>query len=177
VISDIASFLRYFEGVHKRTVRDVSVLPEAAERWTPEPGPDEEASWGPPRIVRHIAEARGFFASAFRGDGWVWTELPESPSRDAWVPLLERSFADLERALADVSQERLMEKVDLIGGPGRPVSGWRLLMMMNEHEVHHRSQLATYAGLNGWPVKQIFGRTYESVAAQQEEEERRVRGG
>lgn len=175
MISDIASFLRYFEGVHKRTVRDVSALPEAAERWKPEPRPDEEASWGAPRIIRHIAEARGFFASAFRDDGWVWTDLPESPSRDAWGPLLDRSFSDLEKALADVPQERLTEKVELIGGLGRPVSAWRLLMMMAEHEVHHRSQLATYAGLNGWPVQQIFGQRYEDVVAQREAELRRSR--
>jgi uncharacterized damage-inducible protein DinB len=35
--------------------------------------------------------------------------------------------------------------------------------MMAEHEVHHRSQIMTYAGLNRWPVAQIFDRTYEEV--------------
>jgi uncharacterized damage-inducible protein DinB len=176
VISDIASFIRYFEGVHRRTVRDVSGLPEEAETWMPAPADDEEASWGIPRIVRHIAEARGFFASAFRGDGWVWTELEESPARGAWVPMLQRSFEDLERAIGDVRDERLTEKAELIGGFGRPVSAWRFLMMMAEHEVHHRSQLDTYAGLNGWPVQQIFGQRFEDVAALREEEERRARG-
>lgn len=176
MISDIASFLRYFEGVHRRTVRDVSALPKAAETWLPEPGNDEEAGWGVPTIVRHIAEARGFFASAFRGDGWVWSDLPETPTTDTWVPVLEASFEELRRSLESAPEERLRAKVELIGGRGRPVSGWRLLMMMTEHEVHHRSQLATYAGLNGWPVHQIFGQRYEDVAAQREEEERKARG-
>jgi uncharacterized damage-inducible protein DinB len=40
-------------------------------------------------------------------------------------------------------------------------------MMMLEHEVHHRSQIDTYAGLLGWPVPQIFERTYESISALQ----------
>jgi hypothetical protein len=37
-------------------------------------------------------------------------------------------------------------------------------MMMLEHDVHHRSQIDTYAGLEQWPVQQIFGRTAEEVA-------------
>jgi uncharacterized damage-inducible protein DinB len=34
----------------------------------------------------------------------------------------------------------------MIDTPGS-LSGWRILMMMLEHEVHHRSQIDTYAGL------------------------------
>jgi len=41
-------------------------------------------------------------------------------------------------------------------------------MMMLEHEVHHRSQIDTYAGLEGWPVPDIFGRSAESIDALQE---------
>ena len=58
----------------------------------------------------------------------------------------------------------------------RTMSAWRTLLMMTEHEVHHRSQIATYAGLNGWPVHQIFGRTNESVVSQRDVQLRR-RGG
>ena len=34
------------------------------------------------------------------------------------------------------------------------LSGWRILMMMLEHDIHHRSQIDTYAGINGWDVPQ-----------------------
>jgi hypothetical protein len=40
-------------------------------------------------------------------------------------------------------------------------------MMNVEHEVHHRSQIDSYAGLEGWPVPDIFGRSWESIAALQ----------
>lgn len=40
-------------------------------------------------------------------------------------------------------------------------------MMMLEHEVHHRSQIDAYAGLQGWPVPDIFGRSAESIDALQ----------
>ena len=41
--------------------------------------------------------------------------------------------------------------------------GLAILMMMIEHEVHHRSQIDTYAGLQGWPVPDIFGRSAETI--------------
>jgi uncharacterized damage-inducible protein DinB len=43
------------------------------------------------------------------------------------------------------------------------LSGWRVLMMMVEHDIHHRSQIDTYAGLNGWPVPDIYGRSAETI--------------
>ena len=30
------------------------------------------------------------------------------------------------------------------------LSGWRVLLLMMEHDIHHRSQIDTYAGINGW---------------------------
>lgn len=171
MIADLPSFLRYFEGVHRRTVRDVGSLPEEAERWKPPPSEEEEASWGVPQIVRHIAEARLFFASAFLGEGWVWDAWPGSLERGSdWPATLEESFSAFSARVEGAPPERLREKLEPIGGEGRLLSGWRVLMMMVEHEVHHRSQLDTYAGLNGWPVNQTFGRTNEWVVSKREAE-------
>jgi uncharacterized damage-inducible protein DinB len=54
----------------------------------------------------------------------------------------------------------------MLDSPGT-LAGWRILMMMLEHEAHHRSQIDAYAGLQGWPVPDIFERSYESVEALQ----------
>ena len=163
--------MRYFEGVHGRTVRDVSSLPEEAESWMPPPSEEQEASWGVPQIVRHLAEARLFFAGAFLGEGWVWDAWPNPvESKDDWRGALEESFAKFSERVNEAPPERLREKIDPIAKEGRPLSGWRVLLMMVEHEVHHRSQLETYAGLNGWPVNQTFGRTNEWVVSQREAE-------
>jgi len=170
MIADIRSFLRYFESVHRRTVRDVEALPLESERWKPPTG-EGEGAWGAPQIVRHIAEGRQFFASAFLGRGWVWDPWPEPvDGREAWVPALERSWELFVDALGGTGEEQLHSRLELIGQPETTVSGWRVLMMMVEHEVHHRSQLATYAGMNGWPVHQIFGRTNEWVLGQRDAE-------
>lgn len=47
------------------------------------------------------------------------------------------------------------------------LSGWRVLMMMVEHDIHHRSQIDTYAGVNGWPVPDIYGRSAETIGSLQ----------
>ena len=176
MIADVESFVRYFEGIHRRTARDVADLPSEAETWTPPEREEEEASWGVPQLVRHVAEARGFFVSAYLGRGWVWDPWPEPmETRDRWVPGLQASFDRAASALRE-GPDRLRERVDPIGGEGPKLSGWRVLMMMAEHEVHHRAQISAYAGLNGWPVHQTFGLTNEFVVAQLEDEVRRSRG-
>ena len=167
---DVATYVKYFQGVRRRTIRDVAALPEEAETWTPPYG-DGEAGWDIPKIVEHIAESPFFFASAYRGEGWVWGALPvELGDRSSWVPALEESaqrFADL---VANAPDEWLMRRVEALGNPDASIAGWRVLMMPIEHEIAHRAQLTTYAGLNGWPVHQIFDRTNEWVVAQREEQ-------
>lgn len=46
---------------------------------------------------------------------------------------------------------------------GRPVEGWRVLLLLLEHDVHHRAQVQTYAGLFGWGAQHIYGRSAEDV--------------
>jgi uncharacterized damage-inducible protein DinB len=43
-------------------------------------------------------------------------------------------------------------------------------MMMLEHDIHHRSQIDTYAGLNGWDVPQIYNRSAETIGTLQEQQ-------
>ncbi len=100
-----------------------------------------------------------------RGEG-----RPEEPA--TWVPHLEATAAAFHRRLAGTPDTWLERRVGLIDTPGS-LSGWRVLMLMIEHEVAHRSQIDAYAGLEGWPVSPIFGRTFEDVLALQAQERRR----
>ena len=128
MITDVGAFLQWFDGVNRRTIRDVSLLPAEAETWTPpKTSDDEESGWGIPRLVEHIVEARGYFASAFEGRGWVWDQWPERLStRDTWRPALEQSAEQLRTRLEAVPNERLREKVELLGQAEQKVSAWRL---------------------------------------------------
>jgi uncharacterized damage-inducible protein DinB len=90
--------------------------------------------------------------------------LPVALPRVRWVPELEASAAELAESLRETPHDWLQRRVAAIDGSDATLSGWRALMNMVEHEVHHRSQIDTYAGINGWKVPQIFNRSAEEVA-------------
>jgi len=163
--------------VFRRTARDIAALPPAAARWRP-PARESESGWSIGQLVGHIAGARLYFASAYRGDGWLYPELPfQADDQATWLPHLEATAAEFRRRLEGTPDAWLARRVELIDTPDS-VSGWRVLMLMIEHEVAHRSQIDAYAGLEGWPVPPIFGRTFEDVQAlQAQERQRRARRG
>ena len=171
MITDIETFLRYFRGVHKRALRDIGALPPAAEKWAPPSGRGENA-WSIAEIVRHMAGTRMYFARAYRGEGWIadW-EPPITKSQSSWLPALEASAEEFVRRLEGTPNEWLQRKVRMLDTDGE-LSGWRVLMMMLEHEVHHRSQIDTYAGLEGWDVPHIYGRSAEQVGLERERQRR-----
>lgn len=177
MITSVGAFLDWYDGVNRRTVRDVALLPAEAETWKPPVPEDGETGWGFPKIVAHIAEARGYFASALLGRGWVWDAWPDDLSaRGTWVPALDQSAAEFRAALQDAPDELLTRRLQLIADPDRTMSGWRALTMLAEHEIHHRAQISAYAGLQGWPVAQTFDRTNEWVVAQRDAQIERHRG-
>jgi uncharacterized damage-inducible protein DinB len=172
MITDVESFLRFFDSVRRRTERDIAALPPAAAAWRPPPA-SGEAGWGIGELVGHIGAIRLYFASAYRGEGWILTEPDIDRARqETWVPWLRTSAEQFVMRMRETPAGWLTRRIEMIDTPGT-LPGWRLLMMMLEHEVHHRSQIDTYAGLQGWPVPQIFERTYESISAIQPEERAR----
>jgi uncharacterized damage-inducible protein DinB len=164
MITDMRAYLRFFDGVRRRTERDIAALPAGAAAWRPPPT-DGEHGWSIGRIVGHIGGSRLYFASAYRGEGWLapTLELDEN-AQDTWLPWLRSSADRFAALLADTPADWLTRRVETIDTPGATLSGWRLLMMNVEHEVHHRSQVDSYAGLQGWPVPDIFNRAWETIA-------------
>jgi uncharacterized damage-inducible protein DinB len=173
MITDIASYLGFFGSVRRRTERDIAALPPEAAAWRP-PAGMHGIGWTIGDIVGHIGSARLYFASAYRGEGWIAIE-PELDRNDArtWIPWLQSSADRFSDLLRDTPTQWLTRKVEMIDTPGS-LSGWRILMMMLEHEVHHRSQIDTYAGLEGWPVPDIFERSAEAISALQPAEKEKV---
>jgi uncharacterized damage-inducible protein DinB len=149
-------------------MRDVAALPPEADGWTPGTGEGEKA-WSINKLVGHMAGSRLYFASAYRGEGWISSAPPDVSTRDRWVPALEESFGEFRRQLADTPTGWLDRKIPMIDSNGE-LAGWRLLLMMMEHDIHHRSQIDTYAGINGWDVPHIFYRSAEAIGALQEQE-------
>ena len=164
MITDMGAYLRFFDGVRRRTERDIAALPAGAAAWRP-PAGDGEQGWSIGRIVGHIGGSRLYFASAYRGEGWLapTLELDEN-AQETWLPWLRSSADRFTALLADTPADWLTRRVETIDTPGATLSGWRVLMMHLEHEVHHRSQIDAYAGLQGWPVPDIFNRAWETIS-------------
>ena len=161
VIESISAFLRYFDAVNRRAVRDISALPREADGWAPPIGAGEKA-WNINTIIGHMAGSRLYFVSAYRGDGWISPAAPDVSRRELWVAGIDESARELRAALDGTPDAWLQRKVAMIDSGGA-LSGWRILMMMLEHDIHHRSQIDTYAGLNGWDVPDIYGRSAETI--------------
>ena len=93
MITDIVSYLRFFDSLRRRTERDITALPPEAAAWRP-PAVQGETGWSIGDIVGHIGSARLYFASAYRGEGWMG--IPPELDRDdarTWIPWLQSSAA------------------------------------------------------------------------------------
>jgi uncharacterized damage-inducible protein DinB len=166
VITSVPAFLKYFDAVNRRAMRDIGALPPEADGWAPPSGAGERA-WGINKLVGHMCGSRMYFASAYLGEGWVSPPPPDVSTRSRWLPALQESADAFKARLAGTPDAWLERRVEMIDSGG-DLAGWRLLLMMMEHDIHHRSQIDTYAGLNGWEVPQIYNRTAEHIGTLQE---------
>jgi uncharacterized damage-inducible protein DinB len=159
VLTAVGDFVRYFEGVRRRTWAVVDrVTPELLE-WAPRAG---EFTCG--AILRHLAGAERFFVIKVAEDRWT-ADLEPGPALDhaATRARLEATHREAMARLLTVSDERLRESIEDLEG-GR-VKVWRFLMAMVEHEVHHRSQLDCWLAAAGVEPPQLYGYRMEDVVA------------
>ncbi len=174
MFTDIDGFLRYFRSVNRRAVRDVTALPPEADGWTPpladRVAMNDELAWSINKLIGHMCGSRLYFASAYRGEGWISPEPPDVSSAELWAPALDSSFEAFSRLVTEVGPDGLTRQIEMIDTPGATLSGWRVLLMMMEHDIHHRSQIDTYAGLNGWDPPDIYFRSAEMIADKQDEQ-------
>lgn len=175
MLTTIDDFLRYFDGVHRRTLRDIQALPPAASGWAPDAG-EGEGSWSVNEVVAHLSNVRDYMTSAYLGNGWLAPEMPDTSDWASWAPVIQASAERLQASLAGTPDAWLNRRVRAIAS-NETIVGWRILLMMVEHEVHHRSQLDTYAGLNGWEPPQIYGLHWEQVMGMQDIERAKLSTG
>src|SRR5581483_8397980 len=139
VIASVREFTEYFDGVRRRTIAFFRMIPPARVDWAPEPG---EYTCGD--IVRHVATCESMFTGVVADGVWRYDghDRALGASRDEALALLDARHAESTRALARTADAALAEIRPALEPGGRPIRGWRVLMAMCEHEIHHRSQLA-----------------------------------
>jgi uncharacterized damage-inducible protein DinB len=160
MIASLREFSEYFDGVRRRTVGFFRMIPAERIDWAPQGG---EYTCGD--IVRHVAASESMFTGVVTDGVWRYdghARAMGATLHDA-LALLEARHAAGSRALARAADAVLTDWRPPLSPGDRAIRGWRVLMAMSEHEVHHRSQLASYLTLMGIEAPDIFGLGVEDV--------------
>jgi uncharacterized damage-inducible protein DinB len=162
MIQSAADFIKYFEGVRRRTMNYIRVVPADRLGWSPKEGEFSCAD-----ILRHIIAAERMFVRVVIEDRWKYEdhETGHKQSLDELTASLETTHAEVMDRLKQLPDQDLNEPRFGPKREGQPIKAWRWLMVMAEHEIHHRSQLAVYLSLMGVQPPHIFGLGVEDLIA------------
>lgn len=160
-IRSIDSFLQYFETVRERTLRVVNAVPANRLEWRHTPG-----VFSPGDLARHIAATERYvFAENVLGRPSLYagcgTDLAEG--RDAVLAFMQRMHTESVAMLRGLTPADLEGKG--VGPQGHPITAWKLLRAMVEHEVHHRGEIYVYLALLGVPRPPLYGLTEPELRA------------
>lgn len=158
-IKDINTFLEYFEKVRERTLKVIKVIPRDKINWTYKEGKFTFAD-----IIRHLAtierfmyaENAQFKPSRYPGHG---KELAES--YEEVMEFFNRSHSEAMNIFSKLTTEDLEKKCSTPAGI--PITLWKWLRAMVEHEIHHRGQIYLYLGMLDIVTPPIYGLTSEEV--------------
>lgn len=158
-ITNIETFLDYYENLRGRTVRVIKSIPPEKFDWTYQEGRFSFAD-----LIRHLAATERFmFAETVRGNKNIYPGH-ERDLADGYENVLrffnEKHFESMKifRALSD---EDLQKKCTTPNDT--PITVWKWLRAMAEHEIHHRGQIYALLGMLGVPAPPLYGLTSEEV--------------
>jgi uncharacterized damage-inducible protein DinB len=160
-ISDASAFVEYWRGVRGRTRRLLPLISEELMEWSP--GQDR---WTFGDLFRHLAAI----------ERWMYGEnIAGRPSRyPGHGPELARGGLAIAELVDRLHEESCsifghLTPTELAGKcvtpAGTPITTFKWLRAMVEHEAHHRGQIHLMLGLCHIKAPQIFGLTEEEVRA------------
>ena len=154
-------FLEYWPSIRKRTLRVAACIPAEKLEWALSP-----TQWNFGDLLRHLGGIeRGMYAetvsgrpSAYPGHG---RELADGLS-DV-MAYLDKCHADSIELFKALTPEQWEGKC--LTPAGTPITTWKWLRAMIEHEAHHRGQIYMMLGMLGVKTPPIYGLTEEEVHA------------
>jgi uncharacterized damage-inducible protein DinB len=158
-IHDLPIFLDYFDKIHQRTMRVARCIPPDKIDWT-----YREGKFTLGDLVRHIATInRYMYAETVSGRPSRYAGCGEelADGYDAVLEFAERLHRESVEIFALLTRLQLNSKC--MTPDGAPITGWKWLRAMVEHEVHHRGQIYLYLSMLGVPTPPLYGLTSEQV--------------
>jgi uncharacterized damage-inducible protein DinB len=160
-LHSIEPFLRYQQNVRERTMRVARCIPSDKIDWTYAPG---KFTLGD--LLRHIAAV----------ERYMWAEtVQDHPSRytthgkeladglENVLAFMEKLHAESVEIFALLTPEDLQRKCST--PDAAPITTWKWLRLMLEHEIHHRGQIYLYLSILDVPTPPLYGLTSEQVRA------------
>jgi uncharacterized damage-inducible protein DinB len=158
-IEQIGPFLEYLKKVRQRTMRVLRCVPADKLEWTFRPGKFTIGD-----LARHVATIERYMfvetvigsRSAYSGCG---RDLADG--YDQVMQFLETLHAESVSILSTLSDSDLGRKC--ITPEGSPITAWKWLRAMVEHEIHHRGQIYLYMAMLEVATPPLYGLTSEQV--------------
>jgi len=158
-IDRIEEYLSYYARIRERTERVIAVVPDEHYDWSYKEGKFTIAD-----IIRHIANIERWVyvecvlgrPAAYRGCGKAYADAPGAVRK-----YLRDTYQESTALLSTLSEAYLQKKV--LSATGQPITCWKWLRALTEHEIHHRAQLYIYIGMLGVETPPIFGSTSEKL--------------
>jgi uncharacterized damage-inducible protein DinB len=126
------------------------------------PDPKSRSAWD---LAVHTALSDVWFADSILTGKFEWTGEPATPAEMTDCASVarwhEKQMADRLAKLRAMTPEQMLREVEFFGTKA-PACTW--LVMMNNHAVHHRGQLAAYLRAAGSKVPAIYGMSADENA-------------
>jgi uncharacterized damage-inducible protein DinB len=160
-IRSVGPFLEYWGNIRGRTRRVVACIPPDRVEWTYRPG---KFTLGD--VVRHLAAIERFMYAetvAGRPSRYAGCGRELADGYEAVLAYLDRLGAESRAIFAALTDADLQRKCETPAGT--PITTWKWLRAMVEHEAHHRGQIYLMLGLLAVPTPPLYGLTSEEVRA------------
>jgi uncharacterized damage-inducible protein DinB len=158
-IQDLGAFLDYLDKVYQRTVRVARCIPEGKLEWS-----FREGKFTLGDLVRHIAAIeRYMYGETIQGQPSRYAGCGRELADGLQDVLLfqERMHRESVEIFSRLSIEDLNRKCTT--PDGAPITVWKWLRLMVEHEIHHRGQIYIYLAMLDVPTPPLYGLTSEQV--------------
>jgi len=158
-ITNVTTFLEYYEKLRGRTLRVIQCIPPDKMDWTYKADKFTFAD-----LIRHLAASERFmFAENVSGNKSLYPGHGKELA-DGYDNVL-RFFSEMHdesmRIFRRLSDEDLQKKC--LTPSDAPVTIWKWLRALAEHEIHHRGQIYAYLGMLEIPAPPLYGLTSEEV--------------
>jgi uncharacterized damage-inducible protein DinB len=158
-LHSIEPFLRYQQNVRERTMRVARCIPPDKIDWTYAAG---KFTFGD--LLRHIAVTeRYMWAETVQGHPSCYTTHAKelADGLENVLAFMGKLHAESVEIFARLTPEDLQRKCST--PDAAPITTWKWLRLMPEHEIHHRGQIYLYLSILGVPTPPLYGLTSEQV--------------